>query len=724
MKPTKVLGTNRYADAAKNMTQLHRKIHEKADFNDYMPEEDFPGRLDDFARTIHEDNIFEQMGYLYLIHDDADNLCFKDMLAFHADWGTDPAWNFLTCGWKTFFVKSLGRHVTGTMTASHKKSVPDYYGRRDVIGSIADMIITNYRRLPNYRQDVTEETLFPAEGDAHLESDTPHYIIDSHSDPFLHLGNIIHTVHRLRKFLLDELKVKMSVYLMYEMVYSGIDESNNILRYAKFADLHFDGWKLGRRDPLPPGSSFLDCYQLFLRDNYSANDGKAGMNGGADEGVVRHRPSNNTPRMVATCHSNVRALFEIVGQFSRKKVCESSFTALMSSLNKDTHGTGELRLQKMIYAVACCDDRLSTEWIRYCKPGSDEHRKRLKERKYRIESNAQVGQIVKIIAKKLQIPAPKAEHLLCMTLSPTDSKDPVILDYNLFYCALDDNGEISIRYINGENGDDERIRTGGFQFGASAAYYPAWAQPHCLLEAYGLRARYPNAANLIFNVAKKSSVAQRRTLNDEKMVSCEEVITVADIQTLMTKNKTLAITDPMEFVATAFQVTRSQLKEAITVHRSGTGYFALIDRSVLDDVNLVRRVRQISDVREARRPVYKLKDRRPVYDLESGLSRQNWLYDSQNDAVVSLLLHLLMNVQFRDGTSWTFKYLKNTKEVIILVPFSRCGGTMEVVATIYREGNQRGTKIYSRFFESGGNAGPSMVIGRDNIGVFDGSLLG
>jgi hypothetical protein len=228
---------------------------------------------------------------------------------------------------------------------------------------------------------------------------------------------------------------------------------------------------------------------------------------------------------------------------------------------------------------------------------------------------------------------------------------------------------------------------------------------------------------LEFNVIKKSTEAQKKTLNDERLVSSEDVITTEDIQRLMIKNRTLAIMDPMEFVATAFQVTRTVLQDAITVHQSGTGFFALVDPSIFD-INLVRKVRQISDVRDDRRPVYKLKQRRPVYDLESGVSRQTWLYHTENDAIVSLLLHLLMNVQYRDGTSWTFKYLKNTKEVLILVPFSQCGRTMDVVASIYRQGKQRGTRIYSKFFGSSGKAGGSMVIGQDNIGVFDGSLLG
>jgi hypothetical protein len=127
---------------------------------------------------------------------------------------------------------------------------------------------------------------------------------------------------------------------------------------------------------------------------------------------------------------------------------------------------------------------MSTDWIRYCKLGSDEHRKRLKEHKYRIETNAQVGQIVKLISERAQIPVRKAEYLLCMILSNKASFDVIIHGYNLYYCVRDENGEVLVRFIDGENGVNATVRPGGFQFGSTASYYPAWAKPHMSLAPY------------------------------------------------------------------------------------------------------------------------------------------------------------------------------------------------------------------------------------------------
>jgi hypothetical protein len=253
-RPPMIDGTQRYGKATKNMTDLHYLLHKAAGFDSYLDNDaDFPGRLDDFAKTIHTDNVFEQMGYLFLVHDEDDNLAFHDMLGFHADWETDPAWNFLSCAWKTFFDASIGRYITGVYTASHKKSVPDYYQRKDHIGSAADKLLELYKDLPVFLQDVTVETLFPPEGETFPHASPPHCVIPSHVDPFIHLGNVVHTIHRLRRCLLTEFSVKMSTYLMFEMIYAGLDESNNIYRFCKFADIHLEEWRNTGTDPIPKG---------------------------------------------------------------------------------------------------------------------------------------------------------------------------------------------------------------------------------------------------------------------------------------------------------------------------------------------------------------------------------------------------------------------------------------------------------------------------------------
>ena len=130
-------------------------------------------------------------------------------------------------------------------------------------------------------------------------------------------------------------------------------------------------------------------------------------------------------------------------------------------------------------------------------------------------------------------------------------------------------------------------------------------QPYLCLTVY-LHNKYSNDANMKFNIMRKTTAAQKKLLDDEKIVSLSDDITITQLQTLMIKNRTLALADPMAFVAMAFQVTQDVLQKAITVHKCKNGFHATVDGSIFAR-NLVRNVRQISDMREERHLVYNLK---------------------------------------------------------------------------------------------------------------------
>jgi hypothetical protein len=48
---------------------------------------------------------------------------------------------------------------------------------------------------------------------------------------------------------------------------------------------------------------------------------------------------------------------------------------------------------------------------------------------------------------------------------------------------------------------------------------------------------------------------------------------------------------------------------------------------------------------------------------------------------------------------------------------------MEVVATMFRTGKAKGTKVQTRYFNSKGKALGAMNIGKDNFGIFEGSFM-
>jgi hypothetical protein len=113
----------------------------------------------------------------------------------------------------------------------------------------------------------------------------------------------------------------MSVYLVYGMIFMGVDQSNNVLRFAQFCDIHYQAWTSSAKDPLPEGTSFFDAYQLWLGRDYKSSDGNVKSNG-ATEGKMRYGASNNLPRLIATSHKNVRGLYDTLKLAATKKFLE------------------------------------------------------------------------------------------------------------------------------------------------------------------------------------------------------------------------------------------------------------------------------------------------------------------------------------------------------------------------------------------------------------------
>jgi hypothetical protein len=114
-------------------------------------------------------------------------------------------------------------------------------------------------------------------------------------------------------------------------------------------------------------------------------------------------------------------LYDNIKQAATKRLTEKLFNATVGQLNRCIVGSGELKLQQMIFVVAVLDDDLPIGWIRYCNPGSKEYQEPLKERgigKTNDEgqvsqvTKGQAGQIVKSICTKAKVLAPLAKHML------------------------------------------------------------------------------------------------------------------------------------------------------------------------------------------------------------------------------------------------------------------------------------------------------------------------
>ena len=704
-EPTIVEDTWRYLPVAIKFSKLQKMMSNDAGFP-LFDSTLFKNRSSEWAEQMDEEMINELFSLLFLVHDDPKSQAFNDWLQKHCDQQNCPHWSILGFAWKTFFCKQIGRYVTAVITSNWKKSISDVYNREDVIGSAAEYIVDRYRKTEDYLRIVTSDTL------CQDDHGSPYRVIPIHRDPFVHLSPVLYSVDRLRRFLLSELGVKMSVYLRDEMIVSSLLETNNMFRFSKFAKKHYDYWVTEGEDPIPLGSTFIDSFQVWLRTEYSANEGNH-TRSNEREGVVRYVCCRNTPTLVSTSQNNVKFFNMEMNAAARRNVTEVDYRKTLSRLEKEMDRVGCLKIQKMIYARTVLGNDMSMGWINFCLPGSPRHMSRLQEAGYALTNKNQVDQVTKAVAARANLPLPVAEESVCSILKPASSnsvfKEMTVKGEDLYSCRLNDNGVVEVVVMDATTMQSSRLYRGGFSYGNGAHYRPPWSRSKGTVGVGPMKVRFSSDENMKFNVRPKSGRTQRKQMEDETVASMQYDISRKDIQLLLNKNRSLVV--DLELVASVFFIDEPTLRAAIRVEVTGNGHLAFVDERVFkkkEKRGKLHRIKQLDQVSG---------DRCPAFDqIDNG---ECLAYGSKSTAVLSLLLHLLFNVRRKGGSSWTFRKLKNTKELVIVVPVSKNKTTLEVVGALFRADNKVGTKIFCRYFDKNAVACPAIEVASDLDGYFE-----
>jgi hypothetical protein len=194
---------------------------------------------------------------------------------------------------------------------------------------------------------------------------------------------------------------------------------------------------------------------------------------------------------------------------------------------------------------------------------------------------------------------------------------------------------VEVWCLNANDGTETAVRKGRFNNSQGLHYHPKWAKPYCNYQSCGLLTRFPNEANLELNVGKKTLALQKKTLDEEHVLSDDEHIATRDIQRLMKKNRTLALTNPLEFVANHFELSGGASLKAAIMHASGTGFYAVVDATVFD-CHLYGTIQQLGHMRPEQRPVHALKQRMTVYNLELDTLEETWIYKNKSGDIIAL----------------------------------------------------------------------------------------
>jgi hypothetical protein len=652
--------------------------------------------------------INELFSVLYLVHDDPKSQAFADWLHKHVDSQNCPHWSFLGFAWKTSSCQPVGHYVTGFVTANWKKSVSDLHFWTDVISQAAQYIIDQLIVTPEHLLKVTPATLCPIN---HCQD---YQVLPIHTDPFVHLSPLIFAIVRLRRFLWDELLVRMSCYLRDEMIVSALIETTNMYQFSKFAGEHYKLWQSMGTNLVELGSTFIDAFQIWLRTNYPSNEGNH-LRNNEKEGTVRYMCCKNTPTLVVTSHNNVQVFHDEMKRVALHSVTDVVYKNTIRNLEKQIEGASDLKIQKMIYVCAVVGGHLSMGWINHCRPGSPRHLVRFKKQDFALTTQnqvGQVGQVVKVIAARYKLPLPVAEESVCSKLKTENlaaSQDMAVKGQDLYSCQLNKHCQAKVWSLHAATNKESRLISGRFSCHNDAHYRPTWCRGKEWAHEVRLKLRFTLDENMKFNMKTKVSPSQQKLLWDELVFSNDHSITSKNIQVLLNKNRALVI--DVEFVAEVFKMEPSVLKRAIRVEPTGKGFAAYINGAIFKKIKVLRhQVKQVWQIDQVNT------DRQPLLDQLDG---ELCAYGSSSAAVVGLLFHLLMNVQRKTGKSWTFPCLSHTKELVLVVPVTQTKTTLEVVCTLFRHKGEEGTQVMRQYFDHKGKSFPAFEVATDDDGYFN-----
>ena len=180
------------------------------------------------------------------------------------------------------------------------------------------------------------------------------------------------------------------------------------------------------------------------------------------------------------------------------------------------------------------------------------------------------------------------------------------------------------------------------------------------LNQSGLGVRFGSDKDKHFTVCEKSGTAARTRLKGETVLAHAEEFEFKNVQTLLNKNQSVFIQDPVGLIVKSFGLNRHCFSDSIRTTRSfdGKGWLLTLNPAVFRGIPLMHPFRQPHQVDVSRRSCFDLTD-----NVTGTIS-----YKSKDGSVMALLLHLLTNVRVAHKNHWTRGFLTDTKEFVLLIP--------------------------------------------------------
>jgi hypothetical protein len=656
-EPTLIEGTLAFAPLFVKMTSLIREMASHSGFE--SPFSDYTGlhlNRPKYAKTIHVENTIESLSVLTLIHDN-DFTTTADWLREHFDRENCPYenWDWLGCVYEDIFVEKLGRWATIVITATSRKSISDSLQREVRIRGAADDMLGRYRQEKEATRFVIPSTRCSLT--ARFQE------VDIHFEVGVHLSPLLFHVLSFQTLFRTKFSEQLPVTLILEFVYAFFC-TNNTYRFHLEMEDFYKAVSAKGRTILNEG--FVQRFLSNLIRKYGSLDGIESKQG-LREGSVRFQACNGSMITDATIHQNLRDVFHVVKSLQGVRATLPIFKRAVRSIEKSMHGNGLLCSQKVVYALSFLGI-VDRSFLKHCLPGSKQHFRRLKETQFAFETVDQVQQLVDAISligdEKGPILAPKAEEIVCKLLKPPGSqyKECMIRDVDLFSATTDQLGDVIISQLDYHTGISSVVHALPplFQAFACSSYNPSWAVVGTEVIPSGLGVRLGSEKNKEYTVCEKSSSAARIRLQDESVVANEEEFSFTHVQTLLNKNRSVFLADPITLLVESFGLNRLCFCDSIQTRRlvDGHGWISTLNPAVFHNISLMHPFRQIYQVEIPRRSTFDIDVNTPT----------NVSYRSRDGSVMALLLHLLINVRVAHKNHWTKGFLTDTKEFVLLIP--------------------------------------------------------
>jgi hypothetical protein len=414
-EPSLIHGTKQYARVFVKLTLLAKSQAGSAGFEEPFSNlsGDFATRRE-FAQKIDPANEIENVSFLAYVHEFAYVESFLDWLKAHFDHENCPhlTWDVAMSAWKTMYLQKLGRYVTVVIIGNSRKSISDALHRRLGIGKAADVLMRRFDRNPEYIKSVLKSTLCPR------NFKDPYRVIPVHFEQLVDLSPAIFHILQYRDSLVQAKGLKLSKYLVAEMIVS-FAFINNRYRFHLFCKQFLTKWKRTGVLPLCRDATFVGNFLCWLYKTYGCWSGSK-MKNGQSEGAVCLQTTKTHPILSLSINKTLGSFSHSIDGMETKEANLSNFRKTVQLLNESIEGSGNLLNQKSIGIVTGCGRASNTNWLKHCIPGSAHHSARLKQSSFFFTSSDQVMQLARYLTslgdQNGPMNGPKVDEVICKTL--------------------------------------------------------------------------------------------------------------------------------------------------------------------------------------------------------------------------------------------------------------------------------------------------------------------